>query len=339
MTLKILHVGVGVRGGHWVEFVRDHPDTVPAGFVDPDPEALRKAETSAGGSATAWSDLESALDDVDVDAAIIASPSPLHASQTRACLEAGLGVLVEKPFARSVAEAREVLRVAERTGRPVVVAENYRFWPSERTIRGLLADGFLGRLDTATLVDRRPMPPYEEGRWERELQHPQLQEIAIHHFDSMRAWFGTEATAITARTWNPSYSAFPRGACSDALVEMGDVRVQYLGTMTSHRFSFSLSIEGEKGRIWSERKRVFWRPAGSRFFRPVRVVDTPPGDEASYPKGGTTSLLNALRDAIRDGTTAETSGADNVGTVAMVEAAEISVREGRTVALREVLEG
>ena len=89
--------------------------------------------------------------------------------------------------------------------------------------------------------------------------------------------------------------------------------------------------------IWSERKRVFWRPAGSRFFRPARVVKTPPGDEASYPKGGTTSLLNAIRDAVRDGTPAETSGADNVGTVAMVEAARVSTREDRTVALAEIL--
>lgn len=338
MPFKILHVGVGVRGGHWAGFVAAYPDALSTGFVDPDPEALRRARDVGGGSAAYIADLETALREVEADVALIASPSPLHAQHTRACLEAGLAVLVEKPFAGTVAEARSVLDVAERAGRPVVVAENYRYWPCERTIRVVLADGLIGRVDSATLVDRRPMPPYAEGQWERELEQPQLQEIAIHHFDSMRAWFGREATSIAARTWNPPHSPFPRGASTDALIDMGGIRIQYLGTMTSHRFSFSLTIEGEGGVIWSERKRVFWRPAGSRFFRPIRVVKTPPGDEASYPKGGTTSLLNAIRDAIREGATAETSGADNVGTVAMVEAARISSREGRTVALAEVLD-
>jgi hypothetical protein len=62
----------------------------------------------------------------------------------------------------------------------------------------------------------------------------------------------------------------------------------------------------------------------------------PPGDEAKYPKGGTTSLLNSLRDAVLHGTPAETRGDDNIWNVAMVEAGKRSDQEGRTVALTEV---
>ena len=88
--------------------------------------------------------------------------------------------------------------------------------------------------------------------------------------------------------------------------------------------------------IWTNRRQVFWRPGRSQFFRPVRRVKVPPGDDAKYPKGGTTSLLNSLRDAVLHGTPAETRAEDNIWNVAMVEAGKRSDQEGRTVAIAEV---
>ena len=106
--------------------------------------------------------------------------------------------------------------------------------------------------------------------------------------------------------------------------------------MLSRRFAFSLTIEGEDGIIWTDRKRVFWRRHGSRLPRPVRLVKTPPGDEAKYPREGTTSLLNSLRDAVEKGAMPETNGEDNIWNVAMVEAGKRSDREGRTVPIAEL---
>lgn len=56
---------------------------------------------------------------------------------------------------------------------------------------------------------------------------------------------------------------------------------------------------------------------------------------STHPQGGTTSLLNSLRDAVLHGKSAETRG-DNIWTVAMVEAGQMSDRERRTVQLSEV---
>ncbi len=114
------------------------------------------------------------------------------------------------------------------------------------------------------------------------------------------------------------------------------MQVQYLGTLLSHRYGFSLWIEGEKGVLWTNRSMVAWRPQGSRWFRPIRNDKVPKGDEKPYPQGGTTSLLNSLRDAVQNGARAETRGEDNIWTVAMVEAGKLSDRERRTVALAEV---
>lgn len=334
--MKILQVGVGIRGGHWVEIVQDHPESTCVAYVDSDPAALEKARRMGAEGVPTYDELSQALSECEADAALIVSPSVLHAEHAIQALEAGLAVMVEKPLASSIEEAERVLERAEAAGRPIMVAENYRYWPAERTVRELVREGRIGRIDSATLVDRRHQPSHTEGPWLAAIEYPQLQEVAVHHFDSLRSFFARAPTSIAARAWNSPWSDYKHGANTEALIDFEGLQVQYLGTMTSHRYAFSLWIEGEGGVIWTNRKYVFWRPAGSRLFRPVRNVKVASGDEAPYPRGGTTSLLNALRDAVLDGTTPETSGRDNIWNVAMIEAGKRSDREGRTVQIEEV---
>jgi len=339
VSVKVLQIGVGIRGGHWIEYVRDHPDIIAVGFVDPVPAALDRARRSAGRDVPVFGDLEEALNETDADAVLIASPSAMHAEHAIRALDAGKAVFVEKPFAVTVADAQRVLDRSRETARPVIVGENYRYRPAERTVRKLVREGRVGRVDSVAFVDRRHMPSHTEGPWLATIDYPQLQEVAIHHFDSLRAFLDLAPSSITVRVWNPSWSDYQHGACTEALVDFGGVRVQYTGTLMSHRFSVSIWIEGEDGVIWTDRKRVFWRPKGSRWFRPVRNVKVPPGDEAKYPKEGTTSLLNSLREAVTKGTRAETHGGDNIWNVAMIEAGKLSDSEGRTVAIDEVYSG
>ncbi len=337
MTIRILQVGVGIRGGHWAEIVDAHPDTQCVGYVDANPKALEAQRARAPRDGRGFfPDLDAALKETKADAALIATPSKLHAEHASRALGAGLAVMVEKPLATSIEDAERVLQAAQSAGRPIVVAENYRYWPSERTVRQLVQEGRIGRVDSATLIDRRHMPSHTEGPWLASIEYPQLQEIAVHHFDSLRAMLGRKPTSVTARAWNPPWSDYKHGAATEAHIDLEGIQVQYVGTLTSHRFAFSLWIEGESGVLWTNRKYVAWRRGASRLFRPVRRVPVPPGDEAPYPKGGTTSLLDALRDAVTSGKTAETSGADNIWNVAMIEAAKRSDREGRTVSIAEV---
>jgi predicted dehydrogenase len=337
VTVRILQVGAGIRGRHWAQFVKDHPDVTCAGLVEPESGNLEQAKRIIGDSGLqTFADLAPALAAVKPDAVLIVSPSARHAPQTLEALEAGVPVMVEKPFATSVAEALTVLAKAKAVGKPVIVAENYRYWPAERTVRQLIADGRIGRVDNAVLIDRRNMAPESEGPWLAKLDYPQLQEIAIHHFDSLRYFFDRQPTSIAVKVWNPPGSGYSHGASTDAQIELGDVQVQYRGTMRSRRFGFSLQIEGSEGMIWTNRKYVFLRTGGGRFYKPVKNVAVPKGDEASYPKGGTTSLLNSLRDAVVSGTPAETRGEDNIWTLAMVEAGKLADREARRVAIAEV---
>ncbi len=77
-------------------------------------------------------------------------------------------------------------------------------------------------------------------------------------------------------------------------------------------------------------------PQGTTFFPAGQTRFSPKGDEQRYPKAGTVSLLNQFRDAVIDGKTPETSGEDNLWTLAMVEAGILSIDENRKVQIGEV---
>lgn len=337
MTLKILQIGAGIRGRHWIQLVKAYPDATCVALVEPDATNLAAARGMSGEGCSFHSDLEEALRHAHADAALIVSPDRLHREHAIRCLEAGLHVLIEKPLAPTLEDALAIVDKARQAGRHVVVAEQYRFWPAERTILKLLRDGAIGRVDHCTVIDRRRQPAAGEGPWVAELAYPHLQDIAVHHFDSFRMWFGRPGS-IYARAWRTPWADDYKGKCNtEAVLTFGDVQLQYLGTMRSHRFAFSMFIEGEKGAIWSNRKYVAVRKGGGRFFMPVRNVAVPKGDDAPYPNGGTISILNGLRDAVRSGAAAETTAEDNIWSIAMLEAGKRSDAERREVAIDELL--
>ena len=235
------------------------------------------------------------------------------------------------------AEAQTVVDRARAVGRPVMVAENFRFFQAERTLRHMLDKGVAGRIAGAVCIDRRDQPSHTQGPWVKSMAHPFLREIAVHHFDSFRYLFNRQPVAIFAASYNPPGSDYDGHAAVNAVIEFdGGLPIQYSGTLVANRFGYSLWVQGDRGDIWTDRSWVWWRPKGQRFLRPVRLVSVPKGDEQRYPKAGTVSLLNQFRDAVIEGKTPETNGEDNLWTLAMVEAGIVSVREGRKVSISEV---
>jgi predicted dehydrogenase len=338
MPIRLLHVGVGVRGRHWLDIVARHPDFVSAACVDQSETALQEARRRPGQEhGNFLTSFEDGLARARADAVLIASPTSLHAQHAIQALDAGLPVLVEKPLAASLADAVRVVAQSRAVSRPVMVAENYRFYQAERTLRQLLASEKAGRLHWAQCVDRRDQPANTQGPWVKAMDHPFLSEIAVHHFDSFRYLFDRRPASIFAASYNPPGSSYDKEATATAVIELdGGLPIQYGGSMLASRYEFQLWIEGERGDLWTDRKRVWWRARGGRFFLPCKSVPVPKGDELPYPKAGTVSLLNQFRDAVTQGQVPETSAGDNLWTLAMVEASVLSHREGRKVAIGEV---
>lgn len=135
--------------------------------VDPREERRKElaAETPIIGS---YPTIEDALSIGRLDGVVVGSPTAFHPAQTISALEAGLPVLLEKPVAKTAAEAHAMREAERRTGVPVLLGYTWRWWPPLARVRALLGESAVGTLRhvqfhmSAHLADWHPWEPYQE---------------------------------------------------------------------------------------------------------------------------------------------------------------------------------
>jgi len=103
--------------------------------------------------------------DDDVDIVYIASPHDRHREHCLACLSAGRALLCEKPFARTAAEAREVIDQARRSRRFCMEAMWMRFHPLLLEVRSIVRSGGLGQIRLLTANFGYPTPFDPDNRF------------------------------------------------------------------------------------------------------------------------------------------------------------------------------
>lgn len=123
--IRVAVIGAGSFGKNHVRVVRESARAELRFVVDAD---LAVARERAGDGATASTDYRDVIG--QVDAAILAVPTTLHAEIGCALLEAGIDVLVEKPIAVTLEEADRLIEAAERNGRVLQVGHLERFNPA-----------------------------------------------------------------------------------------------------------------------------------------------------------------------------------------------------------------
>jgi predicted dehydrogenase len=142
-VLRVAVIGFGYWGPNLVRNFTTCPATKVVAVVDGDPK--RRA---AVGVLYPWlptfEDPTPVLADPDVDAVVIATPIFSHHPLAMAALTAGKHVLVEKPFAPSVAQCEELAALADRVGKALVVDHTFVYTGAVRKIRELVANGSLG---------------------------------------------------------------------------------------------------------------------------------------------------------------------------------------------------
>ena len=83
---------------------------------------------------------------------VIATPNVTHAQITVDCLERGAAVLVEKPIADTLEDARRICEASQATGLPVLVGHQRRHNPIMRSAKAIIGAGTLGRPVSATVL-------------------------------------------------------------------------------------------------------------------------------------------------------------------------------------------
>jgi len=104
----------------------------------------------------------------DLDAAFIITPHAFHHDQTKACLEAGLDVLLEKPMVMNAAEARSLIETRDHSGKLLVVAFPGSLSPQIRLVSRLLRANEFGRLLTISGIVWQNWGPNMAGTWRQE---------------------------------------------------------------------------------------------------------------------------------------------------------------------------
>jgi predicted dehydrogenase len=144
-------VGIGYWGSKHVRTMRALDSVERVVVIDPSEERVERLRRSYPG--VEWHPtLDSALE--HVDAVVIATPPSLHAPLATRAMEAGKHVLVEKPFATSVAEGLAMRDCAERNGVTLMVGHTFEYHSAVWSLREMVTAGDLGDLyylDTARL--------------------------------------------------------------------------------------------------------------------------------------------------------------------------------------------
>jgi UDP-N-acetylglucosamine 3-dehydrogenase len=152
MTSKIgvAVAGLGSMGRQHVRVLSEMPDVELVGAADVSHKAREQVEANTG--VVTSSDWRSLLDG-PAQAVINALPTPEHYEVTRGFLEAGKDVLVEKPIAVTSEEAEELVALARKLDRVLLVGHVERFNPAVRALRAVLDSGEIG--EVVTIAARR----------------------------------------------------------------------------------------------------------------------------------------------------------------------------------------
>jgi len=347
--MRLIQAGVGGFGLSWIYAVRECDGFEHVALVDPSPAALATAgEITGVPPERRFTLVEEAIAAVEADGLIDVTPAPCHEATTILALERGLHVLVEKPISDSMASAQAMVASAEHHHRTLMVTQQYRYQDQPRCLRRLIGEGLIGEIDH--IVAEFQIHGLLFG-WRQHMEHPFLMDMAIHHFDMMRYLLAQNAVRVTAQTWNPKVSNADGDMGAFVWVEFeGGARINYTGTFVAPGVDTGWNgrwvITGSKGTlVWNPRDdwgpiRLFRQDADlsqyreQHFFTPLPEMWGEPVWAESIGATGHHYDLYHWRACIETGAEPETSGRDNLHTLALTLAAVRSANTGRTVEVR-----
>lgn len=164
--LRIGVIGIGGMGSqHCRNIIAHVPEMALSAVVDADATTAQKMGADLG---VPWfGSYAEMIASRSCDAALVATPHPLHPPAAIACLKAGMHVLSEKPLSENIATADEMVRAARRKRVVLGVMFQQRFVPACRKAIEIARSGALGRIIRATLIapDYRSQAYYNAGKW------------------------------------------------------------------------------------------------------------------------------------------------------------------------------
>lgn len=167
-------------------------------------KAAERAGLPGCGNARIFTDYREMLETVKPDLVAVTTESGKHASIALDCIDAGCSVIIEKPIALSMADAREIVRRSRERGTLVCTCHQNRFNKSIRLIRSAVESGQFGKLlhGAAYVRWNRDREYYSLDEWRGKWASDggTLMNQCIHDIDLLRWMMGPEITEVYAYT-------------------------------------------------------------------------------------------------------------------------------------------
>ncbi len=144
-TIKIGLVGCGYWGPNLIRNLRQSPDCHLKTICDTSEQRLAHMRRLYPEVAST-SRFEEVLNDPEIEAVVIATPVRFHYDMAKACLSVGKHAFIEKPMARTGAEAEELVTLADRQGLVLMVGHTFLFSPAVRRMKEIIDHGDIGEV-------------------------------------------------------------------------------------------------------------------------------------------------------------------------------------------------
>lgn len=157
-----------------------------------------------------WTTDESSFFKGDLDVVVISTPNNTHSAYALKALESGADIIIEKPFAVSLSEAKEVVSRAEKLGRIGAICLVSRFLPASILAREIIARGDLGELREFRAVIAHAKHAYEDTPFEWRMSKKiagggVFADLGVHALDLAEHLTLQKITRI----WGKTFTAVP----------------------------------------------------------------------------------------------------------------------------------
>ena len=344
--LRIAIIGFGLVGLRHAEALEKVDGVQLCAVADPSDESLEKASAKA---VPHFNQLDKLIEKTSPDGIILATPTTLHATHARLCIDANIPVLIEKPLAVNALEGRAIVQHAQAKNVQIMVGHHRRFNPIIQKAHKVISEGQIGDVKSvhATCWFYKPDSYFDVAPWRKFDGAGPISVNLAHDIDLIRHLCGeiaevqAQATPSSRGYENEEVAVallrFANGAVGTVSVSDGIV-APWSWEFTSREYPIypftgqsAYQIGGTQGSLsipdlslWThDQARDWWSPMSANVL----------SCDLSDP------LINQIKhfaSVIRKNALPLVSGREGLRTLAVIEAIQIAAKTGRKIQLADI---
>ncbi|WP_163875657.1 Gfo/Idh/MocA family protein [Paenibacillus favisporus] len=249
--IKVGIIGTGFMGKAHAEGYQLF--NIEVGMFASQTEAKAKAAAEQFGVDRWTLDWLELVNDPEIDCVDITAPNHLHYDMAMACIHAGKPFLIEKPLARSTAEAEEIVRKAKEKGIIAVYAENMRFKPALMRTKELVDQGAFGKIMMLRSNEIHNGPFHSPWFWDAKLTGGGAAiDMGIHGVNTLEWIMNSKIKRVYAETEVLKWKDYCKNGAEDTAIavlrfENGGLAEIVISWAVSGGMDVRLEVFGDQG--------------------------------------------------------------------------------------------